>query len=242
MTNALTANDFFPATCQASIFTPDHEIAAAWLVRELLPKWVDRFDADPLILPALEGLPRRPRLVLRSKSDEWRCDIAAARVNVVWRNTGEGRPSVTLDECLNQATALLEQYVQLTTARVGRLAGVLNWFAKHDSPGLFLARHFCKDRWESAPLNRPEGFELHSLKHYSLMGRYAVNSWVRNKTATFSTSGSQYPIVLVEQDLNTLAEETPDRNFTTRDIQEYFGLLSKEFPSILHLYYPMNAQ
>jgi hypothetical protein len=243
MNKALTAEDFSLASCQATIFTPEDEIASARLVKDLLPQWVDRFDADPVVLPAVDGLPREvPRLVLQSKTSDWRCEIAAARVNVFWRRLGDATGDPTLPEVFAQAVGLLEQYLQLTVPRVGRLAGVLNWVAKHDSPALFLARHFCKDRWEAAPLNRPEDFELHALKHYSLMKRYNVNSWVRNKSAQLSSSGSQYSVVLVEQDLNTLAEEASSRSFTIEEIKGYFDTLSTEFLSILRSYYPTDPE
>jgi hypothetical protein len=108
----------------------------------------------------------------------------------------------------------------------------------YEKPGLFLARHFCKDRWDKAPLNRPENFELHAHKKFTLASGFEVNSWARSKTGKLSGDGDEKLIVLFEQDLNTLAEEASTRNFCEAEIKKFFGAVATELDSILGLYYP----
>ncbi len=66
--NALTFEDFRLASYQATLFTPDEEVSSVKLVKGLLPQWVERFDADPIAVPAMEGIPREvPRLKKRRR-------------------------------------------------------------------------------------------------------------------------------------------------------------------------------
>lgn len=234
-----TLKDFRLASCQATLFTPDEEVSNAKLVKGLLPGWVDLFDAEPISVPAPQGLPREvPRLILESKSGVWRCEIASARINLFWRKPQADAPEQTLTQFFSKATTLLNEYREFLGARVGRIAAVLNRYTQHPTPGLFLARHFCQERWLTGPLNRPGHFELHAHKRFSLADRFLVNSWVRNKTGQLSAGEENKPVVLVEQDLNTLAEETETKTFTKEDLEGFFAAAVTEFDVILRLYYP----
>ena len=73
---------------------------------------------------------------------------------------------------------------------------------------------------------------------FRLTDQLTVNSWVRNKTGKLT--GTDRPIVVVEQDLNTLAEEM--RDFADADIQTFFDAASIEFDTILQLYYPADTK
>lgn len=185
--NVLTFEDFRLASYQATLFTPDEEVSSVKLIKGLLPRWTERFDAEPTIVPAMEGIPREvPRLILQSKSEDWRCEIASARINLFWRKPKADAPEPTLAQFFAEATRLLNEYREFLGARVGRIAAVLKRYAQHPSPGLFLAKHFCRESWLTRPLNRPEHFELHAHKRFSLAGRFDVNSWVRSKTGKLS--------------------------------------------------------
>lgn len=237
----LSAVDFSLALCQASLFTPDEEFSTAKITKSLLPKWLERFDADPMLLPYEQGMPLElPRIILKSKTDAWHCDMASVRINLVWRrpkSTAVATPA--LESFYGEAVTFLTDYVRLLECRVGRIAAVIHRYALHERPGQLLASHFCKDRWLIKPLNRPEQFELHAHKRFWLPGQqFEVNSWVRNKTGWLSQADQRSPIVLVEQDLNTLPEEADKRSYGEQDIQRFFAAAAPEFESILKIYYP----
>jgi hypothetical protein len=238
----LHAAAFRLASAQATIFTPDASISTAQLVRDLLPKWLNEpFDGEPLILPQppVDALPRDiPRVVLQSSKGEMRCELAAARVNMYWTRTSANTPDPDLGAFFARTTGLFSDYLRVLPTRVGRLAAVINRFAQHESPGAFLAEQFCKPELRRAPFNRPESFELHAHKKFALSGRFEVNSWVRNKTGASHFDELSSAIVLVEQDLNTLAESAAAEAFTEQDISEYFALCARNFDNILALYYP----
>jgi hypothetical protein len=163
-------------------------------------------------------------------------------VNLFWKKPFEATDKMVLNDFFVQASKLLCDYVDRIGPRVGRLAGIIRRYADHPEPGLFLSRHFCKDRWFAAPLNRPENFELHAHKRFKLGEKFDVNSWVRNKTGKATSAGESKSIVLLEQDINTLSEEVPNRDFSKEDIANFYNLIPSEFDKILKLYYPEESQ
>lgn len=231
------AGDFSVASCQATLFTPDYELSPARFVTRFLAEWAARFDAEPTVIPLPDEVPKEiPKIILESKDRQWRCEVASARVNLFWRRQAVG-VQIGLPEFYQTALPLLLQYRDFSSCPIRRLAAVVNRFVVDDEPARYLARHFCQERWLAAPFNRPENFELHSHKRFQLIEGITANSWVRNKTGRLRDTNS--PIVLVEQDLNTLAEET-DRNFGETEIRRFFERASTEFDTILSLYFPAD--
>ena len=236
--------DFEIAACQATLFTPDEEFSSVKIIQNFYPGWGDLFDADPIILPPFpSGIPGDvARIVLQSTSETWRCEIAPARINFLWRRTAQAISSIELGTFFAKAFDVLIGYQQLLGSRIGRLATVITRFALHDTPALFLARHFCQDRWSKAPLNRPENFELHAHKQFLLDTTFQVNSWARSKTGHLTKEDSQIPIVMFEQDLNTILEEAPTKSFSAADLQHFLHAAASELDVILRLYYPQERE
>ncbi|MBI4717398.1 MAG: hypothetical protein HY763_06310 [Planctomycetes bacterium] len=238
----LTAADFVLASCQATAFTPDGDFSVTRAMTEFYPAFKSLFDGDPTVLPPVpEGAPPDfPRVILESSAHEWRCELAPARANVFWRRTQTAGAGVELAAFFHKAAEVLQSYTRAVGARVGRLAALTTRFAAHEAPALFLARHFCQDRWDQAPLNRPENFELHAHKSFALTGEFRVNSWARSKTGKMSSDAEHKPIVLFEQDLNTVIEETAARTFTMEEVRRYFRAVGAELDAILKLYFPVE--
>ncbi len=238
----LTHSDFELAVCQATVYTPDFDLSASLFMRGLYKDWAEIFDGEPNILPPLPGLPRDvPRISLKSESSEWACELASARINLFWRKTAPETKVPALTSFFRKAAELLLAYKSFAGARIGRLSAVVNRVAMHERPSLFLARHFCKSRWDAAPLNRPETFELHAHKVFQLTEEFSVNSWARNKTGTMTLGDSTTPVVVFEQDLNTLNSEMKTRSFSDGDISRFYEVIAKELDVVLSLYYPMEG-
>ena len=228
--------DFIVASCQATLFTPEAQLSGAQIVSRLLPKWIERFDGEPIILPIPEMAPRdMPKVILRSVSGAWNCEVAAERINIHWRRRTNDADELDLTKFVEVVMPFLIDYREFIKSRIGRLAAVITRYALQDSAGSFLASHFCQDRWLKAPFDRPENFELHAHKRFTLGGQ-TVNSWVRNKTGKLGKPEDQRAIVVVEQDINTLGEEV--NKFGDADIEHFFMSVSDEFDEILRLYYP----
>lgn len=238
-----TVADFKLASCLAAVFTPEAEVSAAKLLTRLLPRWVTRFDAEPTALPLADGLPREvPRVILQSRSGEWGCDVASARINVYWRRASSEGYAMQPAEFYREVTSMLHEYCDFLDSRVGRLAAVITRYVPDPAPARFLASHFCKDRWLTAPFNRPASFELHAHKKFLLAGRFEVNSWVRNKSGTLAQPTQGSPIVLIEQDFNTPAEEVATRQFSHEEIAAFFEVAVPGFDETLKLYYPSGEE
>ena len=232
--------NFVLAQCQATLFTPEAEVSSARLLSRLLPRWADVFDGEPIVMPLPDGIPKEiPRAILQSRSGEWRCECASGRLNLYWKQPSPTAPGQSLQAIYRRFIPLLEQYFEFIDSRVGRLAGVVNRYSIHESPGRFLAAHFCKERWLKAPFNRPENFELHAHKKFQ-MAAFEVNSWVRNRTGILAAEGTGQAIILVEQDLNTLAEQQDQRAFPMNEIRGFFEAAVHSFDEILALYYPSH--
>jgi hypothetical protein len=209
-------------------------------MRDFYPGFAGLFDGEPTVLPAIpEGAPIEfPRIILESRAHEWRCELSPARANLFWRRTKSTATHIEVADFFRKAADPLLQYADMLSTRVARLAALATRFAEHETPGLYLARHFCKEDWDKAPLNRPENFELHSHKTYTLPSGLMVNSWARSKTGMLKAEADQRPIVLFEQDINTLAEAAPTKAFHKADIKRFFDDVGSELNTILGLYFP----
>ncbi|MFH1111230.1 MAG: hypothetical protein V1790_18835 [Planctomycetota bacterium] len=235
----LTASSFELASCQASVFTPDGGFSAAKIVKLFYPQQESLFDANPTVLPVPEDAPFEiPRVILESASHEWKCQLSPARADVIWARTKSTQTKLQLGEFFQKAGDILIQYTGVLGTRIARAAGLATRFAEHEEPGKFLARHFCQTRWDEKPLNRPENFELHAHKKFLLAGEFQVNSWVRNKTGVLAGEGAQRPILLFEQDINTLAETVADKSFQNDEIIRFLAAVAAEVDVILRYYFP----
>jgi hypothetical protein len=238
----LTASAFEIVSCQAVLFTPDADLSVTKAIKAFYPDVSDRFDDAPTVLPPVpEGSPIEvPRIILDSSSHDWRCELSPARASVIWRRTSLASIGMSLAEFFQISLDVLLRYTTTLLPRVGRLATVITRFAAHNEPGLFLARHFCKERWDQAPLNRPANFELHAHKRYRFLDCCDINSWARNKSGTLAQEPAPKPVVLFEQDMNTLAEQASERAFTEAEMRRFFEAIGQELESVLALYYPEN--
>ena len=229
------ASDFVLASCQASLFTPEAEVSISRFTSRLLPGWSDRFDGDPTMLPLPDGVPKElPKIILQSRSKEWSAELASGRANFHWKRVSEVNiegPS----RFFEQLVPLLIDYRGFIDSRIGRLAAVITRFVPQENPASCLASHFCREEWLLAPFNRPGGFELHAHKRFTLAD-FEVNSWVRSKTGHLTEGQRSVPIVVVEQDLNTLPEE--QHNFDAGRIRQFYETAATESDAILQLYYP----
>jgi hypothetical protein len=63
-----------------------------------------------------------------------------------------------------------------------------------------------------------------------------MNSWVRCKTG--HRIADQAPLVLVEQDINTLASDAESRSFGADQVRTFFDAIVEEAEEILRKYFP----
>ena len=167
----------------------------------------------------MEAGPQRISILFRAKND-------------VIENT---------DGQIELALRSLEAYDKGLHHRISRLAINLSHFLAIDDPAMVIARHFCKDELLErrgdfkGALSRTETMELHAHKRFVLLENISVNSWVRVKTVR--QQKEQPSGVLVEQDINTLAERESTADFTKQDIDAIIRKTLSESMNILELYF-----
>ena len=237
-----TWRDFSLHQAQAAIFTPGLQFRSGVVIASLLGEYADVFDGDPLALPIPpEAPPEVPRVELRSADARYRLRAAPARLDIFEQRISADR-GVNLPEFCQLAAGVINAYLEATQAVIGRMACVITRIAEDDTPALSVARHFCRDKWLAGPLNRPEKFELHAHKRFELNGEFEINSWFRCRTATLqfaeAAEASTRDVISVQQDFNTLTEESVERDYSRDEVLRFYELAQPEFDVVLALYFP----
>ena len=234
----VTHADFGVSMVRALVFIPAMQAPISQIIRKLPERWFERFTEDPLTIPLPEGAPQEiPRLHLRDTNDEKRFRLSMQRFDfeLVSQNLEEDR--INLYTFYTEAIDYIKEFIELFNLKIIRLAINMHRFVKHNDPGLYLAQHFCREEWWfEAPMNRPKHYEINTHKMFNIYDDLFVNSWVRNKAGRILSTDE--PIVLVEQDINTLKEDVDIRKFEFEDVEKFLKNVPIELDYILKLYYP----
>ena len=222
---------------QVTLFTPSFIFSTSEILKMLMELEPELFNGDPFILPLPDDAPHEiPRITLESKDKRYKIEVAPARVNF-FRNKIKEEDKVIPNEFFQAAAKTLTSLLANIGAKCGGIAAIINRFSYKDYPGREIVLQFCKDNFMTEPLDRPSEFELHSLKKYSFLESFKVNSWVRIKSAKIkSKNGVFRPAVIAHQDINTLAEETI--TYMSEEIFSFYEKICNEFDEILRLYFP----
>ena len=232
------AKDFRLGSIQFSVFTPFVNFQKSSILNTLISNFNYIFNGEVITLPVPES-PKQDylQLMMTSEDKKMRLEIAPLRINM-FRSLGEEEPSIEDSSFFKISLDVFKKYLEHTSARVGRLAIVVIRHLEIEKPGFVLANHFCKKELMEEPFDRPEGFEIHAHKKYTISD-FMVNSWVRCKAG--SLVKNKKSIILVEQDINTLSEETEKNDFNIEQIQNFCKLIYEEQYLILCKYFRNNG-
>lgn len=233
----INATHFNVASIQCSIFTPGFSFSPAAFLTYLLEHWGDKFDGQPLSIPLPDNAPPEiPSIVLTNKDSSLKMDVSRYRTNVSWnRTSSEVNPDVL--SVIDEMNDILRDIIKDQGVSVGRLAFILNRFAPVEDVAKMLAAHFCKEEWLTTALKQPENFELHVHERHTLgTEQFNVNSWFRVRTGRLVVDNKS--AVLVQQDINTMAEELESQHFVPEQIQTFFHEAIKLDDQVLALYFP----
>ena len=160
------------------------------------------------------------------------------RIDSVWQAKPPAA-ALGLESAAGKCTGVLERYVCESRVCVGHVGLVVYRTCSVDNPAQALIQRFCNQSSQREPFNRSESFEVHNHKVYVPQRKdidYRINSWVRCKSASRVADDS--PAILVEQDLNTLPNETDSRRFEPEQIRASFEMAALEADEILRKYFP----
>ncbi|MFH1360664.1 MAG: hypothetical protein ABIJ41_06460 [Candidatus Omnitrophota bacterium] len=236
------AKNFKIFSCQCSIFTPLLTFSPNKIHIAIAGKYAEILNGNPVLLPLPEDAPKEiPRIILSSGDGKLKLEIANSRVNF-FRFRKESDTEIDFPSFLELNLSIVKDYIECTSAKIGRIALVIRRFVETEDPGKILAKHFCKEKFcmEDSKLscfNRPENFEIHSHKKYPLpKSKTIVNSWVRCKSGLLKNI--KQPIVFVEQDFNTLAEDQDKLDYDAERIAAFYMESFNEQAEILKKYFP----
>lgn len=240
----LVFNDFSETShVQNTLFTPGFSFITHKILVELLQIRPGMFDGDPVALPLpSDAPPELPRIILQDKTGSLKLEVSPLRINF-HRIKINKDDNININDFILLAAGILKDYLEKTGAKCGRIATVLKRFSLKDDPSREIANHFCKEKFLEMPFNRPASFELHARKRYKFSESFEVNSWVRVKSGNVQyPSTPSLPIVLVEQDINTISEVMEVKQYTQDEISSFFRLVFAELNDILQLYFPENKE
>lgn len=232
-----TSADFKVASCQATIFTPDLNFSLAQVMKAFYPA-VGFLDAEPVVMSAPPEIPGEiPRVILATKTGEWRCEVASARLNFFLVLVDEGK-KFSWEDFLTRTLSVLDCYDDAVKTRVARLASVLTRYVQHASAGRLLVDRFCRAEFVEGAFKDVGDFELHAHRRSLLGEKFRVNSWIRNKVGTMTSPNRTDPILLIEQDINTLPEDLGTASFKREEWSSFFRAAEKQFDETLDSLYP----
>lgn len=230
------ARDFELDGIQVSAWVSSTELQPHRTYGHVFQRLGETFNAAPEFQPQ-DGLPPEfPVFTIGSNDLQWRLEVAKTRVNIYWRRVADEHRDI------GPTLQVLGEYVsgifEFNEAKIGRLAAVTARAARNEQPAQEIARHFFSERWLRAPFNRPESLEIHSHKVFALTEAMNVNSWVRVKSGQRIGPTSPGPVVVIEQDVNTLDEDRVSRELQSTDVAQFLTVASVELEHILGLYFP----
>lgn len=242
----IVAHEFSVHSIQAVAFVSGEPVRPANILLHVLRHYGEVYDGDPISIPLPADVPPEfPSVILSSRDGSLRIDVARTMVSLTWASDTTS-DSASLERIYavfaERLTRIFEEVVDAGKSTVGRIGAVVSRRAVIENPGRTLARQFCRDEMlgEQGPLNRPEGFELHAHKVFELPSEVNVNSWMRIRSV--QDAENVYRYVSVQQDMNTLAEESTQHNFVGRELATILSEMSMEFDIVLERYFPSRLQ
>jgi len=227
-----------------SLFTPDFNISNSLKIANTAVEVLgDRLNGPPSILPIPQDAPSEvPRITLSSSDKKLNISISLQRTNLfsdvpAGIDTGE----IDINEYSSISSVFFSEFQKRLDLRVQRMGFVTERVELRKDALTYILERFCnKSQIEKGrPFYNAKRFEIHSLKKYDWEG-LSINSWVRAKFLPVRMKDMQQvePILLVENDLNTLSiDEDPGAKFTEADIKKFFERAPGHIEEILQLYF-----
>ena len=223
------------ASLQVSIFTPAVLFSKSKVLERMIGNFADSFDGDTVVIPIPDNAPKEiPRITLHSADGKLKLDIAESRVNL-FRYRTDNDVAVDTSQTLDFSFRVIEEYKDCTQSTIGRLALVVTRFLGKEKAASTLASYFCKRKFTKELFDHARNFEVHSHKKYTLE-EFNINSWVRCQTKEKAEDNPE--IILVVQDINTLAEELAINDFTLEQVKAFLEVAYGEQEQTLCRYFP----
>ncbi|MCI0564321.1 MAG: hypothetical protein MN733_38095 [Nitrososphaera sp.] len=234
------SSDFSNLSSKIILFTSDIAFDQGKAVAALLAGVQKAFDGQVTTLPLPPNAPGDiPRIILVSSDGTKTLEAGPQRISVSFQ--AKHGQFETVDYQIKLMLQAHAAYEKVLRCRISRLAINLSRFLAVADPAMVIAHHFCReellertDDYKGA-LSRTETMELHAHKRFEIREGLPVNSWVRVKTVREGQERGDG--VLIEQDINTLAERSNTSDFSRDQISEIVREMFAESSAIMELYF-----
>lgn len=205
------------------------------LASEVLTKFNDLIDGEPMILPIPENAPLEiPRIILKSKNQEYEIDISFTRVDFIYNNKTNTQEeyvafSSRIKKIVNDLSTILIDKYSMTTNRIGI---ILTLGANENT--LDKAISFFKD--EYTEIKNKKEIHINWLEKRDIE-EFKVNDWIRIVAQDVDNNRPKYTIT---NDLNIVANG--DAGNLTKDlIKKFYNITFKEMKKNISQYEPDNV-
>ena len=217
---------FSLAQVQAALFTPGFQFTPQKMASHLMEAHSQNFEGQHLILGLPPGAPpNMPRFYLGNDQTRYRLQSTPERVDFFGVSSEVTMP-VDVSAALKIATEVLCDYAEYGRCVVGRMACILAHVLPTEAPGQAIASQFCRRDWVERAFPRVGDFEVHAHQRLVLQSGLTVNAWIRSKSAVLHSGAgvlaTAVPVIMVEQDINTLHEELAKHDFASDVIASFF--------------------
>lgn len=212
------ASEFTVESIQVSIWASNNDVPIIPTFRCIVNSG-SAFESDPEFLPSFGPLDI-PIVVLKSKDQSSKLEIAQNRINAYWNKTSES--SVNLREQALDLGTILGHLSSEVPFAAGRLALVVGRWKQSTDAVSEIGKLFLSPTVLPRPGSAQEGDELdlRIQMRSELPSGLTVNNWLRvsNRVLVPPMSGT---VLFIEQDINTLASRQSEASFDPLDVQNF---------------------
>lgn len=166
------------------------------------------FDGEPVLLPIpSDAPPEIPRIILASRNQRYRCNVAVGRLDFLYTQAGE--PDKELTDLRDEFLTVLRQIAEVVKGEwktdVSRLGFVVESLAFPNDPLELIKSTFIRE----GALKAPRRLEVHVLDRMT-WDKLEVNRWYRLSTVVIPAATGERKALSVVFDVNTIPEERYD--------------------------------
>ncbi len=182
-----------------------------------LRKSLSILDGDPLIMPIPDDAPSDiPRIILRSKNEEYSLIVAPQRIDFFYGNKEQGNRLYNefTQETLKTIKIIEEIVMQKFSASINRLGLIVDMSLEKDDGIKYILSYFGKPfKYKEKLL---EG-QIHMFNKETIDG-FSINNWIRIIAQKHDKNKTN---VLISNDINTIIED--GKSYTNDEINKFYN-------------------
>lgn len=186
-----------------------------------LKKSLSMLDGDPLLMPIPDDAPSDiPRIILRSKTQEYALNVAPQRIDFFYNNKQKNSRLYGdfTREILKTVKTIEDIVMQKFSASINRLGLIIDMSLKKDDPIKYMLNCFNKSfKYKDALLEA----QIHMYNKETVDG-FNLNNWIRIIAQKHDKNKTN---VIVSNDINTIIEDK--KSYTNEEINKFYSSMLK---------------